>query len=167
MAEATAPPTTPASEAADDPRASSGASASTEPSRSPYVDWIIVADEAALASLATRAVAAHKPLLVELHADWCVPCKDLRDRTLSDPEVRRTLATRFVVARIDVTDDTPAMQRLRTLLRVRSLPALRAYAPAPELPSAFAANEAEPSVSIDTFVEPRVLLEVLAPLIRR
>src|SRR5690606_4637539 len=55
MAEATAPPTTPASEAADDPRASSGASAATEPSRSPYVDWIIVADEAARAALATRA----------------------------------------------------------------------------------------------------------------
>ena len=51
-----------------------------------------------------RAVAEHKPMLVDFGASWCGACKELDEKTFSDPRVRMAGA-RFVALHVDATDD--------------------------------------------------------------
>lgn len=65
-------------------------------------------DNAALAA----ATSANKPVIVDFYADWCIPCKELDEKTFSDPAVAREL-DRFVRVKADLTDDGDALtQRL-------------------------------------------------------
>jgi thiol:disulfide interchange protein DsbD len=62
---------------------------------------------------AIRAAAeAHKPVMIDFAADWCLPCKELDEKTFTDPAVASEVA-RFVRIKADVTDDKdPEVQKL-------------------------------------------------------
>jgi thiol:disulfide interchange protein DsbD len=60
-----------------------------------------------------RAASEHKPLLVDFGAAWCGACKELEERTFSDPRVR-TEGSRYVALHVDATnDDDPVVARVR------------------------------------------------------
>ena len=61
---------------------------------------------AAAAAAKSRGV----PLLVDLYADWCGPCRALDGRVFASTEVAKALAEKFVAVRLDLTStarDTP------------------------------------------------------------
>lgn len=59
--------------------------------------------EAALA----QASAEGRPVMLDFYAQWCVSCKELERKTLTDPGVRAVLA-RATLLRADVTGNDPA-----------------------------------------------------------
>ncbi len=64
-------------------------------------------------SARSRAVAEHKPLLVDFGASWCGACKELDEKTFPDPRVRAE-GSRFVALHVDATsDDDPEVTRVR------------------------------------------------------
>ena len=54
-----------------------------------------------------RARNAKQPALVDLYADWCLPCVELDHVTFSNPQVAQRLAD-FATLRVDATRDVPA-----------------------------------------------------------
>ncbi|MEP6940159.1 MAG: protein-disulfide reductase DsbD [Rudaea sp.] len=57
------------------------------------------------------AKAAHKPLVLDFYADWCVACKEMEKYTFSRPEVQRALAD-FILVQADVTANDDIDQAL-------------------------------------------------------
>ncbi|MDR0310411.1 MAG: thioredoxin family protein [Acidobacteriota bacterium] len=65
-----------------------------------------------------------RPVFIDFYADWCVPCRELDEKTYSDPEVVR-LARRFVMLKADLTAaEDPAVKTLMEKYRIRGVPTL-------------------------------------------
>jgi thiol:disulfide interchange protein DsbD len=60
-----------------------------------------------------RAASERRPLLVDFGASWCGACKELDEKTFTDPRVRAEGA-RFIALHVDATDDDdPEVARVR------------------------------------------------------
>ena len=98
----------------------------------------------------TTARASHKPMLIDFYADWCLPCKELELKTFSDPRVKELLG-QFVLVKVDCTeDDDPQVVDTKRRYHAATLPTLSIVAP-----------DGRPLRTIDHFVEPDELLELL------
>lgn len=66
-----------------------------------------------------EAEASGKPLLIDMYADWCGPCRTLGEEYFTSEEMYPVLSS-FVLLRIDV--DNPEMARYAQRYNVSSIP---------------------------------------------
>ena len=62
-----------------------------------------------------------KPVIVDLYADWCTPCREMEKSVFSDPEVL-ALSKKFVTLRVDLTRRLPGQDKLLARYGVRGVP---------------------------------------------
>ena len=79
-------------------------------------DWLR-SEESGLA----QAQAFKKPMLIDFFAEWCAACKELDRYVYQDP-VFLEEAKRFVLVKVDGTDETPAIEALYKKYKVDGLP---------------------------------------------
>jgi thiol:disulfide interchange protein DsbD len=69
----------------------------------------------------SKAVKDKKPLILDLYADWCGPCKEMDKHVFTDPEVLE-LSHQFVTVRLDLTRKQPFQNEILRKYRVRGVP---------------------------------------------
>ena len=92
-----------------------------------------------------------KPLLVDFGASWCGACKELEQKTFSDPRVVRE-GGRFVPVRVDLSPgkDTKEKREILASYAQRGLPLVVLHKPSGEVAS-----------RVTSFVEPEQFLELM------
>ena len=134
---------------------------STQPAP-PQVQWSAVGSRPALAEAAARAAAAGKGLMLDVRADWCVPCLELERKTFVDEQVRRVLDARFVAARLDVTEPSPEAESLQGMVGGATMPQVLFWPLTDSEVEAFAAGTVPPPAkTISTFVSAQELVPIL------
>ncbi|MGA7617568.1 MAG: cytochrome c biogenesis protein CcdA [Thermoanaerobaculia bacterium] len=70
------------------------------------------------------AAASGKPVLIDFYADWCLPCKELDEKTFNEPKVAAE-ASRFVTLRADLTRTAdPTTVALSERYAIRGVPTI-------------------------------------------
>ncbi len=69
------------------------------------------------------ALAGAKPVVLDFSASWCLPCKELDEKTFSQPEVASRLAG-LALFKVDLTTSNPATEALRTRYEVAGVPTI-------------------------------------------
>ena len=76
------------------------------------------------------ASAEHKPLFVYVGAEWDAGGKELEHQTFPDGEVNQLLRSRFVLFRVDATDDdAPRTKELSERFKVLGVPTMIIFTP--------------------------------------
>ena len=82
------------------------------------ITWVPFSEEAL-----ARATAAGRPVLIDVGADWCLPCREMERTTFRDPAVVRT-ANAFATLKIDATAGD---ERVQTILQRFNVPGVPTY----------------------------------------
>lgn len=69
----------------------------------------------------SRADRENKPLLLDVYADWCAACKELDEKTWSDPEVQKRLAE-FITVKLDVTKSDEQSEKYLKKYNIYGMP---------------------------------------------
>ncbi len=71
----------------------------------------------------TEAVKNHKPVLIDIRADWCAACLELEEKTFSTEDFTK-LGEKFVLLKVDATQSTPEVDAIRDQYQLVGLPTL-------------------------------------------
>lgn len=82
-------------------------------------------------SLHQKALQTGKPVLIDLYADWCQPCRMMERKVFSNREVGEFINDRFVAARYNV--DRATGRKLMDRYGSGSIPLLLIFSPQGEL----------------------------------
>lgn len=127
--------------------------------------WREVTSDAALSKLAAEAHANELALMLDVRADWCVPCRELESKTFRDPAVVALLGRGFVLARLDVTDPSPEAEALQMRVGGAAMPWVIFWPMTSSEAKAFADGEVPPPAkTVSTFVSAQELLPLLSAL---
>lgn len=69
------------------------------------------------------AVKNHKPVLIDVRADWCAACLELEEKTFSTDGFTK-LGEQFVLLKVDATQNTPEVDAIRDQYQLVGLPTL-------------------------------------------
>ncbi|MEA3422078.1 MAG: protein-disulfide reductase DsbD [Acidobacteriota bacterium] len=71
-----------------------------------------------------EAKAQSKPVLIDFHADWCIPCIEMDKITFSEPEVIE-MSRNFMMLKMDITTrDNPNYQNIKKKFQIIGVPTL-------------------------------------------
>ncbi|MBI4429966.1 MAG: thioredoxin family protein [Ignavibacteriales bacterium] len=65
--------------------------------------------------------AKNKPVLIDVYADWCQPCRNMERFVFPDDSVQQILSTRYVLAKVNL-DDPVMGDSVRKEYRLRAIP---------------------------------------------
>jgi thiol:disulfide interchange protein DsbD len=77
-------------------------------------------------SAVQAAVASGRPVVLDFYADWCIPCKELDEKTFSHPEVAARLAS-FARFKVDLTRSTRENAAVRERYQALGVPTVVFY----------------------------------------
>lgn len=75
------------------------------------------------------AVQQNKPMMVVFGAEWCGPCKQLNQTTLTNPQLAKYINSTFVSVHIDIEDE----EQIAKILDVKSIPCTIILSPEADL----------------------------------
>lgn len=81
------------------------------------VQWLAANTQAELEQL----LAQHPKAMVDIYADWCLPCKKMEKTVFANAEVQAALAGRTLI-QVDVTADNAAHQQLKAAFNIINPP---------------------------------------------
>ncbi|MFO7890484.1 MAG: protein-disulfide reductase DsbD [bacterium] len=67
------------------------------------------------------ALRENKPLIVDFYAEWCAACKELDEKTWSDPQVKKRLSE-FVPVKLDITKRNNQSKKFREKYNIYGMP---------------------------------------------
>lgn len=76
-----------------------------------------------LQSTLEQAQQQKRPVLIDFYAEWCVACKELQHNVFNNPELRAQLE-KFIIIKVDVTDNSSESQALQNHFTVIAPPAV-------------------------------------------
>jgi thiol:disulfide interchange protein DsbD len=82
-----------------------------------------------------QALAAGAPIVLDFYADWCAPCKELDEKTFSDPAVAAALSG-FARFKVDLTRSDPRSEALRGRYGVAGVPTIAFFSAGREVTAA-------------------------------
>jgi len=87
----------------------------------PMLPFITIKNSAELRQQLASAKAQGKPVMLDLYAEWCTACRELDQKTFSDPRIKKSLEN-YQLIRADVTANTSEDRALMHELQVLGLP---------------------------------------------
>jgi thiol:disulfide interchange protein DsbD len=78
--------------------------------------WLADADQGF-----TLAAQENKPLILDFYAEWCAACKELDEKTWSDPQIRQRLS-QFITVKLDVTKSNDQTKMYRGKYNIYGMP---------------------------------------------
>lgn len=85
---------------------------------SEHVKWIPYNE-----TLVTEAKDNKKPVILDVYADWCLPCRHMEKTVFNVPEVVE-LSKRFITLRLDITRKQPKQESIRKLYSIDGAPTI-------------------------------------------
>ncbi|HWB78547.1 MAG TPA: thioredoxin family protein, partial [Nannocystaceae bacterium] len=120
--------------------------------------WTVVERRAELQD--ALAQAGSRRVLVDVSAEWCVPCTAMRSLTFADERVQTALSD-YATIEVDVSEESPEQMALSDFFGATALPCVVRFDDARALHAAVANKQRiapKPSLRLHTFVEPDELL---------
>lgn len=73
-----------------------------------------------------KAIKAKKPVIILFTADWCPPCKYMKENTFKDEEVIK-LSKKFVFFKVDLTNVSKETNKIADSYKIEGIPTVLLY----------------------------------------